>query len=676
LIALHLLLLLPMAAAIFLYVRQRRLYMEQIAELTAKCDAYQEGEARNKLMVDEAPVACYLIDKDFQAIDCNRETLKFFNLDSTQEGLEKFRTIFFEHHGDEIKWYFDEALQSGYARFEWGLKNRYDNLVPVEIIFARCSYQNEDIIAAYINDVSAEADVLYEKENSQAKSRFLARMSHEIRTPISAVLGIAEIQLHNLTLSPEVKLAFNNIYTSGNTLLSIVNDILDLSKIEAGKMELHKNPYGVAELVSNVTLLNRVYREDKEIDFNIRIDENVPARLYGDELRIKQILNNFLSNAFKYTDKGTVSLSMYALTSENDNPDEINLLITVRDTGRGMNKEQKEILFDDYTRFHEKDPNIVGGTGLGTSIAFSLLEMMNAVFEVESEPGRGTTISILMPQIKVGKELLGKKTANSLRKQDEDARIAEKRLDFIPDAMPHGKILVVDDMPTNLFVAKGLMGLFNLQIDTCESGRACINLIKSGHTYDIIFMDHHMPGMSGIETTQRLRDMGYTAPVVALTANALVGQAEEFMNSGFDEFLSKPISTVRLNEILIKFIGAEKKPALLSVEEDDGEMKMPELDDFYLLPEVQTEIRADFAGSHKNAIADLTNALSQNDTKEAMLIVHSLKGIASLMNEKALTEAALLIELNIKKGEAPQDIALENLETQFNEVMAKVVSLL
>ncbi|MCL2603311.1 MAG: response regulator [Defluviitaleaceae bacterium] len=666
------------AALLFALAAVVYTYHKKVSALSTENGVIRAMEERNKLIVDVAPIACFLVGKDFKAIDCNRAALGFFGLADVQEGIDRFAEIFTAHKGEEMKWYFDEAMQNGYTRFEWGLVNRYARLAHVEITFVRCGFLSEDIIAAYINDVSAVTDVLSEKENSEAKSRFLARMSHEIRTPISAVLGIAEIQLQSGGLSAEQELAFNNIYASGNTLLSIVNDILDLSKIEAGRMELNNGPYEVAGLVSDVTQLNRVYREEKEIEFNVRVDENIPAVLVGDELRIKQILNNFISNAFKYTVKGTVSFSMYALASEYNEPDAINLLITIRDTGRGMTKEQKDALFEEYTRFHEKEAQIVKGTGLGMSIAFNLLQMMNAVFEVESEPDRGTTISLLIPQGAVGKELLGKKAAQNLRKLNDDVRMTDTRLQFIPEPLPHGKVLVVDDVPTNIFVAKGLLNLYGLMIDACTSGKECIARVKDNREYDIIFMDHHMPGLSGMETTAQLREMGYTKPIVALTANALVGQAEEFINSGFDAFLSKPISTVRLNEILDKFIrnkGTEKDTqAQPDFEPFEDESPGDELNEFYTSPEIQTEIRADFIESHRDTLPKLKAALERNDMKEALYIAHTLKGIAVLLSEKALTKAAYEIESTVKKGATPKSDALPNLEKHFNEAYERIAA--
>jgi len=651
-----------LAAVIFLGTRRLSALKADNASLRVK-------EEQNKRMFDAVPIPCFLLDERFTVVHCNAAAVGFFGFADSAEGIERFAQIFSASKGDEMKRYFGEALLNGCTRFEWELVNHSAKPIPVEITFVRCGCGTSDTVAAYINDVSAATNVLNEKENAEAKNRFLTRMSHEIRTPISAVLGIAEIQLQSGNLSSEQELAFDNIYASGNTLLGIVNDILDLSKIEAGKMELVNDEYEVVGLVGDVSRLNRVYRDEKEIEFSIRVDENIPAVLYGDELRIKQILNNFLSNAFKYTEKGTVSFSMYALVSDEKDTDTVNLLITIRDTGRGMTKEQKDALSEEYNRFHMKDVGNADGTGLAMSIAFTLLHMMDAVFEVESEPGRGTTISLLIPQKAVGKKLLGKENALNLRKLNDDARMADMRLQFMPERLPSGRVLVVDDVPANIFIARGLLNLYGLQIDACVSGKECIARIMKKKEYDIIFMDHHMPGMSGMEVTQQLREMGYTKPIVALTANALVGQAEEFMQSGFDGFLSKPISSVRLNEVLDKFIRNANpqgdNPAQANPQTDV-------LDEFYNRPEVKVEIRTDFVESQRDTIPKLKAALERDDLREALYLVHTLKGLSTLLGESSLTQAAFAIETTIKNGEPPKGSAVALLEKYFTEAYEKI----
>jgi len=394
------------------------------------------------------------------------------------------------------------------------------------------------------------------EESSKSKSRFLARMSHEIRTPITAVLGVSEIQLRNQVLPPQTEEAFAKVYDSSKTLLNIVNDILDFSKIESGKMPLINNVYDVASLVSDAAQLHLVYLENKEVAFKMYVDETLPSKLIGDSLRIRQIINNLLTNAFKYTQAGEVSLDLYCKDMETKSEKYIELVISIRDTGIGMSEEQIEELNainSEYVRFHEQEKHSVG-TGLGLPIVYSLVQMMNAQIDLKSRQGEGSHIIIRIPQKVSGKEILGRELANSLQNFEVGTWMSEKELEFKPEPMPYGKVLVVDDVDSNLYVAEAMLDAFKLNIELCESGQEALDKVREGNVYDIIFMDHMMPGMDGIEVTKTLRDKGYDHPIVALTANAVKGQAELFMESGFSGFMSKPIDINRLNSYLVRFV--------------------------------------------------------------------------------------------------------------------------
>jgi len=400
------------------------------------------------------------------------------------------------------------------------------------------------------------------EESNRAKSRFLARTSHEIRTPVSAVLGISEIQLQSLNLTPTVEEAFVKIHNSSKLLLSIINDILDHSKIEVGKMVITQEEYDVASLISNVSQTHLIYLDNTDIKFHIYVDEKIPVSLVGDAPRIEQVVGNLLSNSFKYTTSGTVELS---LQSQNDGlrDDYISLVITVRDTGLGMTHEQLESLYVEYERFHKNEISSATGTGLGMSIVHGLVQMMEAQIDVESEVGKGTTVVVRIPQKISSSEVLGKEMADNLQQFEEYTYAAAKRFNFVPEPMPYGKVLVVDDVEVNLYVAEGLLELYDLNIETCKSGQEAINKIKQGMVYDIIFLDHMMPGLDGFETMRIMRDMGYIQPIVALTANALIGQAEKFIEGGFDGFISKPIQTKLLNTVLIKHIRKKQPPEVI-----------------------------------------------------------------------------------------------------------------
>jgi PAS domain S-box-containing protein len=394
-----------------------------------------------------------------------------------------------------------------------------------------------------------------------AKSAFLAKVSHEVRTPMNAILGITEIQLQDETLPLNTQEALGSIYNSGYLLLGIINDILDLSKIEAGKLELVPVNYDVPSLINDTVHLNVMRYDSKPIEFILHADENIPITLFGDELRIKQILNNLLSNAFKYTDSGNVTLSVTCEAQQGEDADMV-LIFRVSDTGQGMTAEQLNKLFEEYTRFNTEANRTTVGTGLGMSIARYLVQMMNGTISVESESGKGSVFTVRLPQKTVaGSGVLGKELAENL-KQFRLGRAAQmkKAPQIIRDYMPYGRVLIVDDVETNLYVAKGLLAPYGLSVETAGSGFEAIEAIKSGTVFDIIFMDHFMPKMDGMETTTKIRELGYTQPIVALTANALAGQAEMFAANGFDDFISKPIDIRQLNATLNKLVR-DKYPA-------------------------------------------------------------------------------------------------------------------
>ena len=408
-------------------------------------------------------------------------------------------------------------------------------------------------------EITKFKQLIIEVENSRkeaeianvAKSNFLSTMSHEIRTPMNAILGITEIQLQQ-HLDDERRDIFEKIYSSGDLLLSIINDILDLSRIEAGKLELRNEKYEVASLLSDTVQLNMMRIGSKQIEFELHVNENVPSHLVGDGLRIKQILNNILSNAFKYTNEGIVKLLLKSLPGKNES--EEMLVFDVIDTGQGMDKDQVSKIFDKYARFNTEANRNIEGTGLGMNITLNLIKLMNGTINVVSSPKKGSTFTVSLPQTIYGNARLGKSLSENLGKFRTKSMSRMKRTQINRVSMPYGKVLIVDDIETNIYVARGLMLPYDLNIDTVNSGFSAIEKIKAGNDYDIIFMDHMMPQMDGMEATRRIREMGYNAPIVALTANAIFSQKDIFLNNGFTDFISKPIDIRALDTILKKLI--------------------------------------------------------------------------------------------------------------------------
>jgi signal transduction histidine kinase len=394
------------------------------------------------------------------------------------------------------------------------------------------------------------------EDANHAKSAFLAKVSHEIRTPLNAILGIAEIQLQNEILSQDMKEALNRIMSSGTLLLGIINDILDVSRIEAGKLQLVPANYDIASLINDTVFLNMIKYENKPIEFTLTVDENVPSMLLGDELRIKQVLNNLLSNAFKYTDAGEVELSVGIEDPTDPHDEVVTLIFRVRDTGQGMTEEEASRLWDDYTRFNLETNRTTEGIGLGMSITRSLTEMMNGEILLESEPGKGSLFTVRLPQGNIGAPVLGSEAAESLRKFRSYFSVETKKNRIERAPLPFGKVLVVDDMELNLYVLKGKLSPYGLQIDTATSGPEAIEKVRN-NTYDLVFMDHMMPKMDGAEATREIRKLKGEfgkLPIIAITANAVSGVKEMLLENGFSGFVSKPVDTRELDEVLRKWI--------------------------------------------------------------------------------------------------------------------------
>ena len=504
-------------------------------------------------------------------------------------------------------------------------------------------------------------DLMEEKEKAQAiskaKSDFLSRMSHEVRTPMNAILGITEIQLQDENISPDMQEALSEIYNSGYLLMDIINDILDLSKIEAGKLELVPVNYDVASLINDTLHLNVMRYDSKPIEFKLMVDENIPSTLHGDELRIKQILNNLLSNAFKYTDSGEISLSASGEYTEQS--EQMTFVFRVSDTGQGMTEEQIDKLFDEYSRFNMEANRKIEGTGLGMAITKYLVQLMNGEVTVESELGKGSVITVRLPQgIVVGSGLLGKSVADNL-KQFRLGRASQmkKAPQIMREYMPYGRILVADDVNTNLYVIRGLLVPYGLSVETVSSGFEAVDKIKNGSSYDIIFMDHFMPKMDGVETVKIIREMGYKQPIVALTANALTGQAEMFLANGFDDFISKPIDIRQLNIVLNKLVRdrypaetvAAARRLKANMQKHAVDITANGLADGVPDPSSDPELAENFVRDAEKSLPILeaihTNNYRRADDMQTFVInIHAMKSALANIGETELSLAALKLE--------------------------------
>lgn len=382
---------------------------------------------------------------------------------------------------------------------------------------------------------------------NESKMRFLANMSHEIRTPMNAICGMAELTLREEGISPVVRDNTDSIRTAGRVLISIVNDILDYSKMESGNLDIIPVTYSMHQLIEDMMNMMQVRLDDKEVDLRSNVQKDLPDLLIGDEIRIRQILFNLLSNAIKFTEKGYVILEV----TGKEEGGFVDLTFSVTDSGIGIRKEDMSKVFTSFQQFDTHKSQSREGTGLGLAICKQLITLMGGNIKVESSYGVGSKFTFTLCQ-KVSDDNTKLNYAMRDTTKDEPKVMA-------PDA----KVLVVDDNAVNLKVAQGLIRTFGIQVDTCMSGRECLEILKTTKDYDIIFLDHMMPELDGIDTLNLIRadssDYMQKVPVIALTANVVSGIRDMFISEGFDDFVAKPIDMIWLNGILRKYLPLEKQ---------------------------------------------------------------------------------------------------------------------
>lgn len=478
---------------------------------------------------------------------------------------------------------------------------------------------------------------------NQAKSAFLANMSHEIRTPINAIIGMNEMILRESQESNTIKYS-QNVAVASESLLSIINDILDFSKIESGKMELVEEKYKLNEIVKNLVNMIKPRAQKKNLKFKVNVDKNIPNELFGDSVRIRQVAINFLTNAVKYTQVGSVTFNV---GFEKRGANEIVLVFSVKDTGMGIREEDRKKLFTDFQRLDMKKNKNIEGTGLGLAITYKLVQMMNGWITVDSVYGKGSTFTVKFPQKFFGNELVGEFS--------EEVIAAQKK--YQPSFIaPDVKILVVDDNEMNLFVVAGLLKETQIQIDTATSGKAALEKLTETH-YDVVFLDQMMPSLDGIQTLKLAKKMSENksknSPIIALTANAISGAKEMFLSEGFSDYLGKPIEPKSLEKMLIQYLPPEKvqTPTNQSSELDSKKISPYE----YLNVELGLKYSGDMPDMYKTMLemfcnlktdkqAALQKSFNKEDWKNYTIQIHALKSTSLSIGGEKLSEVAKQLE--------------------------------
>ena len=516
-------------------------------------------------------------------------------------------------------------------------------------------------MSGMIEELKKAADSAIRAE--QAKTTFLSNMSHEIRTPINAILGMNEMILRECTDSHLLTYS-GNIQSSGRTLLTLINDILDLSKIESGKMEIIPTGYKMADLLTDLWNVIYVRAKDKNLTVSFTLDETMPNTLYGDDIRVKQIVTNLLTNAVKYTQKGGVEL--YAAYEKQDE-DRITLVISVQDTGIGIREEDQGRLFESFQRLDEDKNRNIEGTGLGMSITVMLLKLMDGDIEVKSVYQEGSTFTVRIPQKVINNEPVGD-FESILRSQ---ALVSTKTYgDF---EAPEANILVVDDNPLNLTVVTSLLKHTKMNIVTAESGNKCLELVRE-QPFHIIYMDHLMPEKDGVETLHEIQKLkgspNEKTPVIALTANAISGAREYYLNEGFADFLTKPIDSVKLEQMTFAYLPQElvhkKEIKAEEVRKENGVAKESGVGDYSRYQEYGIYIENgifNVAGNwklymdiveifldEKEKQVQLKQFIMDRNVQDYGILVHALKGDARMLGAEGLADVAYEHEKQSKAG--------------------------
>ena len=587
------------------------------------------------------------------------------------------------------------------------------------VFFYLMGYKNEQNYSKRIEEMRVEEQKqAYEakllklerdaaEQANQAKSDFLADMSHEIRTPINAVLGMNEMILKECVLkkketdfdAEEAGEVFDNIYTyagniehAGRNLLSIINDILDFSKIEAGVIAIAESEYTLSSVLNDVSNMINFKAQEKEIRFILDVDESLPDGLYGDEMRVKQIIINVLNNAVKYTPQGSVCLQVRS--ADNDKKEigqTIRLVISVQDTGIGIKEEDIEKLFTKFRRVDLNTNSTVEGTGLGLAITHNLLKMMGGSIRVESTYGAGSTFTIVLPQKIVSCEPVGN---IRMRFEEYSQTVHSYEETFLA---PEARILIVDDTPMNITVAVGLLKDTQIRVRTATSGEEAV-ILTSAESYDLILLDQRMPRMDGIEVLHQIREqednLNRKTPVICLTADAIAGAKERYIAEGFTDYLAKPIDSQKLYQSLIKYLPDEKvinvqrEPA----KQDNSAVAAPAKDIYVPLrrigvkpetglqycqqdPSLYHTILKEYARNADEKMQLLHRYYDEGDWKNYAISVHSLKSSSGMIGAKALSDIAARLEASAG-AEAKEDINKEHetMTKQYAEIVEAILA--
>ncbi|MDR0623492.1 MAG: response regulator [Treponema sp.] len=657
-----------------------------------------EADERTQAMFDSTPLACTFWDAGGNLVDCNREALKLFGVPTKEEFCRRFDEFSPVLQADgsisrvKIRENFLETCEQGIKKFSWLHRSASGEWLPCYVNLVRVSFPDGYRVLGYTRDLREIQDLEERRREtdernrelevstraaqaaSEAKSKFLASMSHEIRTPMNAIIGMSDL-MRTDNLDETQKSFFEDIRKLSKTLLQIINDILDISKIELGKMELAPVHFNLVELYDNICSLNRFSAEVKELEFRQSFAADVPPVIYGDDVRIRQILTNILNNAVKYTREGYVEFTVEKTRRHGKEA----LAFSVRDTGIGIRKGDFPKLFGNFQQLDGPANRGIMGTGLGLAITKNLVTMMEGEILFDSEYGKGSVFTVFLPLV-----------------EGDPDKVERKSLSSRLIAADEADVLVVDDNRINLKVALAFLAAHNIRADTAMDGFEAVDKVKK-RAYDIIFMDHMMPGMDGLEAARRIRALAdepapagnvsgdearrrerfKTVPIIALSANAVDGTREMFFAAGMNDFIPKPIDAAALNIKLARWLPAEKIARFEA--SGSGGPRAPSggvLDRKAGLANtggdaaLYRRICAGFYEDHGDDFSRIRDALGEGNVTLAHRLAHTLKSAAALIGAGELRGTAMVIEHAL----AENNTALEKELARLEEDMRKLLS--
>ncbi|MDR2580462.1 MAG: response regulator [Fibromonadaceae bacterium] len=627
-------------------------------------DKAREEEERLRIMLDAMPLACCLIRRDHHLTYINQEAVNLFGESSKEKLTEKYLEILPELQPcgqrtlEFVYEHIEKAFEEGYLRSEiLYQKITTGEQIPCESTVFRVKHRDEFILVAYARDLREQKALIEEirkveiaEESSKAKSRFLANMSHEIRTPMNSIMGFTELALDmpDSAVVPQIRDYLKKIKDSAKWLLNIINDILDISKIESGKMELESTPFNLHEVFSRCQTVILPGVKEKRLNFKAYTEPLVGKKLIGDPVKLYQVLMNLLYNAVKFTNSGAINFSS-SLKNSDDNS--VNIHFEIKDTGIGMTPEQIGKIFKPFIQADSSTTRNYGGTGLGLSITKNIVELMGGELLVESEIDVGSTFSfeITFETVDVSNDVPDNVDPSTLEKPLFD-----------------GLILICDDNPMNLEVICEHLARVGLDAVTAENGKLGVETVekriqKGEKPFDLILMDMFMPVMDGIEAASKIISLETGTPIVAMTANIMANDLEKYRKSGMPDCLGKPFLAQELWNVLLKYL----KPvsSITMIESDNVEL--------------QKKLQIYFVKNNQNLFIDITKAIEVGDVEFAHRLVHSLKGNAGQIGKPELRDIASEIE-NLLQSEAasvPAD-KMNLLKTELERVLEELKPLL